>query len=70
MKLPDEVDTVALLEAAKEEDVSFVAGPDFLIEGGRSNLRFSFASVPAEQIGDGVGRIARALETLGSPAPA
>ena len=70
VKLPDDVDTVALLEAAKDENVSFVAGPDFLIEGGRSSLRFSFASVPAEQVADGVGRIARALERLGSPAPA
>jgi 2-aminoadipate transaminase len=70
VKLPDDVDTVTLLEASKAENVSFVAGPDFLIEGGRSNLRFSFASVPAEQIGEGVGRIARALQSLGSPAPA
>lgn len=70
VKLPDEVDTVALLEAAKAEDVSFVAGPDFLIEGGWSSLRFSFASVPAERIGEGVGRIASALASMGSPAPA
>ncbi len=70
VKLPDEVDTVALLEASKAEDVSFVAGPDFLIEGGRSNLRFSFASVPPELIGEGVGRIATALASLSSPAAA
>ncbi len=70
VKLPDDVDTVALLEAAKSENVSFVAGPDFLIEGGGSSLRFSFASVPAERIAEGVGRIARALESLGAPAAA
>jgi 2-aminoadipate transaminase len=66
VKLPDEIDTVALLEASKAEGVSFVAGPDFLIEGGQSSLRFSFASVPAEQIGEGVGRIARALAQSGA----
>ena len=37
--LPDDYDTVAALEAAKGEGVAFVAGPDFLLEGGRSSLR-------------------------------
>jgi 2-aminoadipate transaminase len=59
--LADDVDTPALLEAAAEEGVSFVAGPDFMLEGGRSSLRFSFAGVPAERIGEGVARLARAL---------
>ncbi len=65
--LPDDVDTVALLEAATELGAPFVAGPDFLIEGGRSSLRFSFASVPAECIGEGVSRIARALDAANAP---
>ncbi len=60
--LEDDADTPALLEAAKEEGVAFVAGPDFMHDGGRSSLRFSFASVPPERIGEGVARIARALE--------
>jgi 2-aminoadipate transaminase len=68
--LSDEVDTVALLAAAKEQGVTFVAGPDFLLEGGQSSLRFSFASVPAERIGEGVARIARALSEAGAPSPA
>jgi 2-aminoadipate transaminase len=68
--LPDEVDTVALLDAAKEHAVSFVAGPDFLIEGGHSSLRFSFASVPAERIGEGIARIARALDRVRAASPA
>ena len=60
VELPEEVDTVAALEAA--EGVGFVAGPDFMLEGGRSSLRFSFASVPPEQVDEGVARVARALE--------
>ena len=35
--------------------MAFIAGRDFMLEGGRSSLRLSFASVPAEQIGEGVG---------------
>jgi DNA-binding transcriptional MocR family regulator len=41
-----------------------------MLEGGRSSLRLSFASVPAEQIGDGVERIATALEALRAASPA
>ncbi len=33
-----------------------------MIEGGENSLRLSFASVPPERIGEGVARIARALE--------
>ncbi len=68
--LADDVDTVALLAAAKEEGVAFVAGPDFMLDGGHSSLRFSFASVPAERIGEGVARIARALAHTRSAAAA
>jgi 2-aminoadipate transaminase len=70
LTLGDDVDTVDLLAAALEEEVSFVAGPDFMLEGGRSSLRLSFAPVPAEQIDEGVGRIARALERVRTASPA
>jgi 2-aminoadipate transaminase len=55
-------DTAALLAAASGEGVAFVAGRDFMIEGGEDSLRLSFASVPLERIPEGVARIARALE--------
>ncbi len=58
------VNSAALLAAAAKEGVSFVAGPDFLLEGGTNALRLSFASVPAEQVAEGVERIARALAGL------
>ena len=45
----------------------FVAGPDFMLEGGGSSLRLSFASVPAERIAEGVARLARALESARAP---
>jgi DNA-binding transcriptional MocR family regulator len=64
LTLAEDVDSVELLTAAAEEGVSFVAGPDFLLEGGANALRLSFASVPAERVPEGVARIARALEGL------
>ena len=70
LTLNDDVNCEELLAAALQERVAFIAGCDFMLEGGRSSLRLSFASVPAEQIGDGVGRIATALEGLRAASPA
>jgi len=63
-------ETCALLAEAKAEGVAFVAGPDFMIEGGENSLRLSFASVPPERIPEGVARIARALERVRAASPA
>ena len=61
LTLSDDVDTTELLAAARTGGVAFVAGPDFMLEGGKSSLRLSFASVPPERIDEGVARIAGAL---------
>jgi DNA-binding transcriptional MocR family regulator len=63
-------DTVALLAEARGEGVAFVAGPDFMIDGGGNSLRLSFASVPTERIAEGVSRISRALERIRAGSPA
>jgi DNA-binding transcriptional MocR family regulator len=70
LDLAEGTDTAALLAEAKEEGVSFVAGPDFMIEGGERSLRLSFAPVPADRAAEGVRRIAAALERLRSNSPA
>ena len=70
LDLEDDVDAAGLLEEAKKEGVTFVAGPDFMIEGGTSSIRLSFAPVPAEQVPEGVERIATALEKTRSASPA
>ena len=70
LDLNDDVDTEALLAEAKEEGVTFVAGPDFMMEGGISSLRLSFAPVPADEVAEGIQRIARALERLRAAAKA
>jgi 2-aminoadipate transaminase len=64
LDLEQGTDTPALLAEAKGEGVAFVAGPDFMIEGGENSLRLSFASVPPERIPEGITRIARALEKV------
>src|SRR4051794_27389561 len=70
LTLEGDVDTTELHAAALEEQVAFIPGPDFMLEGGRSSLRLSFASVPPDQIGEGVARIARALDRVRAASPA
>ena len=62
LDLAEGADTAALVAPAKEEGVGFVAGPDFMLEGGERSLRLSFASVPPGDVPEGIGRLARALE--------
>lgn len=62
MDLAEGTDTPAMLPLGKEEGVAFVAGPDFMLEGGENSLRLSFASVPPDQVPEGIRRLAVALE--------
>ena len=64
LDLAEGTDSAALLAEAKGDGVSFVAGPDFMIDGGENSLRLSFAPVPADRAAEGVSRIAGALERL------
>jgi 2-aminoadipate transaminase len=70
LDLAEGTDTTALLAEAKGEGVSFIAGRDFMIEGGDTSLRLSFAPVPAERMAEGVARIVAALERLRAGSPA
>src|SRR3954452_12536387 len=69
LDLAEGTDTVALLAEAKGEGVTFVAGPDFMIDGGANSLRLSFAPVPPEEIGEGVSRIATTLHRVRAGSP-
>ena len=64
LDLAEGTDTRALLAEAKAAGAPFVAGPDFMLDGGEASLRLSFASVPPQRIGEGVERIAAALERV------
>jgi 2-aminoadipate transaminase len=70
LDLAEGTDTTVLLAEAKGEGVTFVAGPDFMLDGGGNSLRLSFAPVPSERIGEGVARIARALDRVRAGAAA
>jgi 2-aminoadipate transaminase len=70
LDLAEDTDSAALLAEAKNHGVTFVAGPDFMLDGGERSLRLSFAPVPADKAGEGVKRIAAALEELRAGSPA
>jgi DNA-binding transcriptional MocR family regulator len=70
LDLAEGTDTAALLGEAAKEGATFVAGPDFMIEGGANSLRLSFAPVPADRAAEGVTRIALALDRLRAGSPA
>ncbi|MGZ5326132.1 MAG: aminotransferase-like domain-containing protein [Solirubrobacterales bacterium] len=70
LTLAEDVDATELLQASAQEGVTFIPGPDFMLEGGESALRLCFAPVAADQMSEGIGRIAKALQSLRTGAPA
>jgi 2-aminoadipate transaminase len=70
LDLAEGTDAAALLAESKAAGATFVAGPDFMIDGGANSLRLSFAPVPADQADEGVARIAAALERIRAGATA
>jgi DNA-binding transcriptional MocR family regulator len=65
VELPEGVDVAELEVAAKERDVLFVKGTDFLLEGGGNTLRLAYSGVTPEQIDEGITRLAEAARSLG-----
>jgi DNA-binding transcriptional MocR family regulator len=64
--LPDSVDVDALFGAAQDRGVVFVKGTDFLLEGGQNSLRLAYSGVTADEIDEGVKRLADAYRSLES----
>jgi DNA-binding transcriptional MocR family regulator len=60
LELPEGTDGDALFDAAKERGVQVVKGSDFLLEGGKNALRLAYSGVTADQIDEGVRRLAEA----------
>jgi 2-aminoadipate transaminase len=65
VELPEGINVADLEVAAKERDVLFVKGTDFLLEGGENTLRLAYSGVGPEQIDEGVTRLAEAARSLG-----
>ncbi|MFI5841152.1 PLP-dependent aminotransferase family protein [Catenuloplanes sp. NPDC051500] len=62
--LPDDVHVDKVLPAAAERGVAVVKGTDFLLEGGQHSLRLAFSAVTADQIDEGVRRLAEAIDAV------
>jgi len=61
--LPDRIDAVELAKEAARQDVAFVPGSPFFVDGGGKNtMRLSFASVPPEVIHEGIRRLGRVIK--------
>jgi 2-aminoadipate transaminase len=65
VELPEGTDVGELETAARERDVLFVKGTDFLLDGGENTLRLAYSGVTPEQIDEGVTRLAAAARSLG-----
>jgi DNA-binding transcriptional MocR family regulator len=68
--LPRGTDVGALFEAAAERGVLFVKGADFVLEGAESSLRLAYSGVTAEEIEEGVKRLAEAYHQVSDAANA
>jgi DNA-binding transcriptional MocR family regulator len=62
--LQEDADVEELERAAKERDVILVKGTDFLLEGGHQSFRIAYSGVSAEEVDEGVGRLAEAFREL------
>jgi len=60
VELPEGTDVHALFAAAAERGVAFVKGTDFLLDGGENTLRLAYSGVTADQIDEGIARLAEA----------
>lgn len=61
-KLPDSYDVDAAAAAQADYDVAFVKGSDFVVDGsGGHSLRLAYSAVRADQVDEGVQRLAACL---------
>src|SRR3954463_1825623 len=67
--LPEGTDVATMFTEAAARNVQFVKGTDFLLEGGHNTLRLAYSGVTADQIDEGVKRLAEAYKAAsGQPA--
>jgi 2-aminoadipate transaminase len=66
VELPADIDVDLLLPAAAARGVAVVKGSDFLLNGGRHALRLAYSAVTADQVEEGVRRLAAAIAEVRS----
>ncbi len=65
VELPDAIDASELLREAMKQQVAFVPGQGFHVDGsGHNTLRLNFSNSTSAQIREGIARLARALELV------
>jgi DNA-binding transcriptional MocR family regulator len=64
VELPDDVEVDLLVPEAAARGVAVVKGSDFLLDGGNHALRLAYSAVTADQIDDGIARLAEAVRTV------
>jgi 2-aminoadipate transaminase len=65
MELPPRTSSLRLFERALQEDVAFVPGRPFYVDGGgEDTLRLSFATADGPTITEGIARLGRAMSDL------
>ncbi|HKT02912.1 MAG TPA: PLP-dependent aminotransferase family protein [Rugosimonospora sp.] len=62
--LPEDVDVDLLVPEATARGVAVVKGSDFLLSGGRHALRLAYSAVVADQVTEGVRRLAEAVNSV------
>ena len=65
VELPEGAQIDRIFAAAAERGVAIVKGTDFLLEGGENTLRLAYSGVTADQIPEGVQRLAEAVHAAG-----
>jgi 2-aminoadipate transaminase len=60
--LPDGLEPAAVLRAAAERGLAVVSGDDFVLDGDSGAVRLAYSGVTPEEIGEGVTRLAAAIE--------
>jgi 2-aminoadipate transaminase len=61
VELPEGADVEAIFAEAKDRGVLIVKGTDFLMEGGENTFRIAYSGVTADEIEEGVKRLAEAV---------
>jgi 2-aminoadipate transaminase len=65
MTLPQEVSALRLFDLAREENVAFVPGSAFYVDGGGGNaLRLNFSNSSGDEIAEGIERLATVTKKL------
>ncbi|GIM84120.1 aminotransferase-like domain-containing protein [Salinispora arenicola] len=64
VELPEDVQVDRLAPAAAERGVAVVKGSDFVLDGGQHALRLAYSAVTADQIDEGVRRLAAAMTAV------